>query len=131
MKKQAIALLSSLAMTAALALPSFAGAMGSVKSAVGAGAAFLIDVPEGIIVNSLYYCPKRAWKGMATAFGGNPSSDFGLCYLGQQAMGIGVGVPFGMVWGVPTGALAGAKHGLGTGWDKPFSGESFVVSEEK
>ena len=84
-----------------------------------------------MVVDGLYRMPKKFWHGLAVAFGDNPSSDFGLCFLGQQLMGITVGIPCGVVWGIPYGAIHGAKHGIGTGWDKPFSGESFCVSEEK
>jgi hypothetical protein len=131
--KTALTLLASFAVALGFAAPSIAdgGPVGSAKSAAGATTAFLVDVPEGVVVDSLYRCPKKAWHSLAVAFGDNPKSDFGLCYLGQQAMGVFVGVPCGIVWGVPYGAYHGAKHGLGEGWDKPFSGESYIVTEEK
>ncbi|HEY9776637.1 MAG TPA: hypothetical protein V6C81_22935 [Planktothrix sp.] len=130
--KTALTLLTSLALGLGFVAPSIAdGPMGSAKSAAGATTAFLVDVPEGIVVDSLYRVPKKCWHTLAVALGDNPSSDFGLCYLGQQLVGITVGVPVGVVWGVPYGALHGAKHGIGSGWDKPFSSESYIVTEEK
>jgi len=131
--KTALTLLTSFAVGCGFAAPSFAdgGPMNSAKSAAGATTALVVDVPEGIVVDSLYRCPKKCWHGLAVALGDNPRSDFGLCYLGQQLVGITVGVPVGVVWGIPYGALHGAKHGIGSGWDKPFSTESYIVSEEK
>lgn len=127
--KKALTLLSSLALVLGLAAPSYAD--GGPKGFVGAVAGFIIDVPQGIVVDGLYRVPKKCWHSMAVALGDNPSSDFGNCFVGQQLMGMFVGAPFGMVVGIPYGALHGAKHGIGTGWEKPFSTESFIVSEEK
>jgi hypothetical protein len=128
-KKTVLSLLTTAAIAVGFSAPALAD--GGPMGFAGATAGFLVDVPEGIVVDSLYRMPKKCWHGLAVAFGDNPSSDFGLCYLGQQAMGIFVGIPFGVVWGIPYGAIHGAKHGIGSGWDKPFSGESFCVSEEK
>jgi len=129
--KTALTLLASLAVVLGFSTPSFAdgGAMGSAKSFAGASSAFLVDVPEGALVDGLYRTPKKCWKGLAEAFGGN--TDHGLCWAGQQLVGLTVGVPFGVVWGIPTGAFHGGKHGISTGWDKPFSTESYIVTEEK
>lgn len=121
--KTAITLLATVAMALGVATPSFAGA----KGVVGAAVATVVDVPQAIVVDTLYYCPKKCWHHLAVALGDNPKSDFGNCFVGQNLVGAVVGVPFGMVWGVPSGFLRGAKHGMGTGYDKPFSGESFSV----
>ena len=58
-------------------------------------------------------------------FGSWLDSRWGTRYFGL--LGVSIGVPVGMVWGVPAGALRGAKHGMGTGWEKPFSTASVVV----
>lgn len=128
-KKTALALLTTAALALGFSAPSYAD--GGPLGLIGATAGFLVDVPEGIVVDSLYRVPKKCWHSLAVAFGDNPSSDFGLCYLGQQLVGITVGIPVGVIGGVPYGAVHGAKHGIHTGWEKPFSGESFCVSEEK
>jgi len=127
-KKTALTLLTSAALAFGVSAPSFADG-GGAKGALGATAGFIVDVPEGMVIDGLYRVPKKCWHGLAVAFGDN--SDFGLCYIGQQLVGITVGIPFGVCWGVPYGAIHGAKHGIGTGWDKPFSSDSFIVSEEK
>jgi hypothetical protein len=129
--KTALTLLTSLALALGFSAPSFAGVGDDVKGSAGVATAFVVDVPEGMVVDSLYRCPKKCWHSLAVAFGDNPSSDFGLCYLGQQLMGITVGIPVGVVWGIPYGALHGAKHAASSGWDKPFSTESYIVTEEK
>jgi hypothetical protein len=127
--KTALTLLTSLAITLGFSAPSFAD--GGPMGVAGATAGFLVDVPEGMVIDGFYRMPKKCWHGLAAAFGDNPSSDFGLCYVSQQLVGITVGIPFGVCWGIPYGAIHGAKHGIGTGWEKPFSGDSFCVTEEK
>lgn len=117
----AAAMVSLGTMTPALA---DGGPVSSAASLLGATTAFVVDVPEGILVDSLYYVPKKTSKSLATHFG----DEHGLL---QNIVGMTIGIPAGMVAGVPYGALHGAKHGLGTGWEKPFSTESYIVTEEK
>jgi len=108
--------LSALA-SLAIAAPCFAG----VKGVVGSGAAFLVDVPEGVIVDTAYKCPYKATKGLAEAFGDEKGWK-------QNIVGAVIGIPTGAVFGVPYGAICGGHHALTVGYDKPFSSESFVVS---
>ena len=131
MKNQVLTLLTAAAVAVGAALPSFADSsvLGGVGSFFGATTATFVDVPEGIIVDSLYRCPKKCWKSLAYHLGDN--HDQGLCWLSQNMMGIFVGIPVGVVWGVPYGAIHGGHHAWDTGWEKPFSTESFIVSEEK
>jgi hypothetical protein len=49
----------------------------------------------------------------------------------QIIVGTVIGVPTGAVFGVPYGAIAGARHALSVGYEKPFSAESFIVSNEE
>lgn len=122
MKKNAT-LLAVLA-TVGLAAPSFAdGALGTGKSVVGSTTAMIVDVPEGIIVDTAYKCPYRATKGLAEAFGDENGWK-------QNIVGALIGIPAGAVFGVPYGAVKGGYHAASVGWDKPFSGESFVVTNE-
>lgn len=111
--------LSTLA-SLAIAAPCFADG-GGVKGLAGASTAFLVDVPEGIIVDSAYKCPYRATKGLAEAFGDEKGWK-------QNIVGAMIGIPTGAVFGVPYGAICGGHHAITVGWDKPFSSESFVVS---
>jgi len=108
-----------------MATPSFAdgGPLGTGASLLGTGAAFLIDVPEGIVVDSLVKCPYKASKGLAEAFGDENGWK-------QNIVGTIIGVPTGFAFGIPYGAIAGGHHAFSVGWEKPFSAESFVVSNE-
>jgi hypothetical protein len=121
MKNKLILSVMAAALSLSVVLPALAEGPGSVFGSVSA---FTVDVPEGVIVDSLYNAPHAASKALAVAFG----DEHGLL---QNAVGVTIGVPVGVVWGIPYGALHGAKHGIGAGWDKPFSTDSYIVSDEK
>jgi hypothetical protein len=122
MKKSA-ALLGVLAVLS-VSTPSFAdGVLGTGKSLAGCGTAMLVDVPEGIVVDSMVKCPVKASKSLAAAFGDENGWK-------QKIVGSVFGVPAGAVFGVPYGAIKGGRHAASVGWDKPFSGESFIVSND-
>src|SRR5262249_25825174 len=107
------------------ALPSFADANGAVasgKSFLGLSTALVVDVPEGVGVNSLYYQPQKMAKRLIVAFG----DEHGFF---QHVAGIGMGWPAGLVWGVPAGIIYGGRHAWDAGWNKPFSTESYIVPE--
>jgi hypothetical protein len=123
MMKKSAALLAILA-TAAVSAPSFAdGILGTTKSVAGSGTAMLVDVPEGLVVDSLVKCPCKASKSLAAAFGDENGWK-------QRIVGAVFGIPSGAVFGVPYGAIKGGKHAASVGWDKPFSSESFIVTNE-
>jgi hypothetical protein len=104
--------------------PAFAdGIVGTGASLVGSTTALLIDVPQGAVVSSTVKVPYSATKGLAAAFGDENGWK-------QNIVGAVIGVPTGFVFGIPYGAIKGAKHALSVGWDKPFSAESFIVSNE-
>lgn len=126
MKNKAIAFLAAGAIFLGVASPSFAegGALGSVGSFFGAVTATIIDIPEGMIIDSLYRSPKKTWHNLAEAFGDEKGFQ-------QNVAGAAIGIPVGFAWGIPSGAIRGGKHGWGTGWEKPFSTESYIVSEDK
>lgn len=120
MKKSVLLTVASL-LALGTSTPSHANdAVNGVVSFVGSTAAMVVDVPQAMIVDSLYHQPVRVQRTLATHFGDEKG-------LQQNVVGALLGFPFGVVWGIPTGALRGAKHGLGTGWEKPFSTESFMV----
>lgn len=131
MKNKALMLLTSAALAVGAGMPALAddGPVHSMAQLAGASTALVVDVPEGMVVDGLYRVPKKCWKSLAYHLGDN--HDQGICWLGQQMVGMTVGVPVGVLWGIPYGALHGAKHGIGSGWDKPFSSESYIVTEEK
>ena len=83
----------------------------------------LIDTPEGVLYHSLWNCPKKTSHYLAESFGDENG-------LGQNLAGMVLGFPTGFLWGIPYGAIKGAKHGIGVGWEKPFSTESYLVMEE-
>ena len=122
MKKSAVllAVFATLGMSSA----SFAdGTLDTGKSFVGSSVAMVVDVPEGIIVNTLYKCPYKATKSLAETFGDENGWK-------QNIVGAVIGIPAGAVFGVPYGAVKGGQHAMSVGWDKPFSSEAFVVSNE-
>ncbi len=124
MKKFSSAAFLALA-SLSFACPSFAdgGVMGAGKSYLGSATALFIDVPEGALVNSVYKCPMKASHSLAGAFGDENGWK-------QRIVGTCIGVPCGAVFGVPYGVVKGGQHALSVGWEKPFSVDSFVVSNE-
>lgn len=121
MKKKSV-LLSLACVLSMSATPAMAAdnALGSIASFFGSATALVIDVPQGIIVDSLWRVPLATQRTLAEHFGDEKGFQ-------QNVAATVLGVPYGVVVGVPRGALRGAKHGLGTGWEKPFSTESFIV----
>lgn len=122
MKKNSLVFAVTCALAVGTALPSFAadGALGSVASFFGSTTATVIDVPQGVLIDSMWRVPRQTEKALAEKFGDENGFE-------QNVVASIIGIPVGMVWGVPVGFLRGAKHGLGTGWEKPFSSESFIV----
>lgn len=108
------------------AAPSYAAdnALGDIASFFGSTAAVIFDVPQAIVIDSLWRVPLKTERALAEKFGDEKGFE-------QNVVATVIGVPVGMVWGVPAGALRGAKHGMGTGWEKPFSTESFIVGLEE
>lgn len=120
MKKSIVLTIASL-IAIGTATPSYANdAVNNVASFIGSTAAMIVDVPQGILVDSLWHMPMKTQHALAEKFGDENG-------LEQNVVGAIIGIPVGMVWGVPEGALRGAKHGLSTGWEKPFSTDSFLV----
>jgi len=116
----------TVAALALVALTSFTPAFadgGGIKGAVGAGAAMLIDVPEGVVTDAGFKCPWHFSRGLAGAFGDENGWK-------QVIVGTTLGIPSGFLFGIPYGAFSGAHHALTVGNEKPFSSESFIVSNE-
>lgn len=114
------------ALTLGMAAPSFADddPVDNMVKFMGVTTATVIDVPQGIVVDSLFRVPYKCQRTLAEHFGDEKG-------LGQNLAGIVLGVPVGFLWGIPYGALHGAKHAFSKGWEKPFSTESYIVTEEK
>ncbi len=125
MKNKVLTTIAAAAVAVGFALPSYAeGMMDSGKSFVGTSTALVIDIPEGVALNSLWYQPKKISKRLAVAFGDENG-------LGQRLAGFAIGIPTGIVWGVPAGAIYGGRHAWDAGWEKPFSTESYIVPESE
>lgn len=126
MNKKFLTTLVASAITMGTALPSFAGdsSLDDFASLAGTSAALVIDVPQAMVVDTLWWSPLHAQRSLSGHFG----DDKGLM---QNVAAFVIGVPWGMVWGVPSGALRGAKHACSVGWDKPFSTESFMVISQE
>jgi hypothetical protein len=125
MKKLGFLTLAAL-ITMGTATPSFAdGAVHSVCGLAGSTVATVIGVPEGIVVDCLWRMPLKTWHGLADKFGDEHGFE-------QNVVGAVIGIPVGFVWGIPEGAIRGGRHGMTTGWEKPFSTDSFIcVQDEK
>lgn len=125
MNKKPWILLVASALFAGGALPSYAdGKLGDVGSLLGSVTATIIDIPEGILVDSLYRMPLKTTRALADKFGDENGFQ-------QNVVGGLIGIPVGFLWGIPYGAIHGGRHGMTVGWDKPFSTESYIVTEEK
>ncbi len=122
MRKTALVLSLASALAVGVNSPSFAGdsGLGKIASFFGSVTATVIDVPTAMVVDTLYRVPLKTEHSLAEKFGDEKGFQ-------QNVAATVIGVPVGMVWGVPAGFLRGAKHGIGTGWEKPFSTESFLV----
>lgn len=122
MRKTALVFSIASFMAFGAATPSYADGkgLGSIASFFGSITATAFDVPTAVVVDSLWRVPLKTEHALAEKFGDEKGFQ-------QNVAASVIGIPVGMVWGVPAGALRGAKHGLGTGWEKPFSTESFLV----
>jgi len=121
--KKTVLMTAACAISLGMATPSYANdALHGIASFFGSTTAAIVDIPEGILVDSLYRMPLKTERALADRFGDDKGFE-------QNVAGAVIGIPVGFVWGIPEGALRGCKHGLGTGWDKPFSTDSFLVYE--
>jgi hypothetical protein len=123
MRKTALVLSIASALTLGASAPTFAAddkGLGSIASFFGSITAVCFDVPTAMVVDTFWRVPLKTERTLAEKFGNEKGFQ-------QNVAATVIGVPVGMVWGVPAGFLRGAKHGMGTGWEKPFSTESFLV----
>jgi hypothetical protein len=124
MKRQLLLVLAACTVLVGLVRPAVAGVMGDVAGVFGASTAVVVDAPEGLLLGSLWRCPKHYSHSLAEAFG----DEHGL---GQKVAGGLIGVPYGVVVGIPVGTIQGTRHGWTSGWDKPFGKDSFIVPDEE
>lgn len=126
MRKISLVLTLASVLGLGVSAPSYADSdgLGSIASFFGSTTAMLVDIPQGVAIDTLYRSPKNAWHALAGHFGDEKGFQ-------QNVAGAIIGIPVGAVWGVPAGFFRGAKHGLGSGWEKPFSTESFIVGLEE
>jgi hypothetical protein len=126
MNKKSLVLVAATLMSFGIATPSHAenGILNNVLSLFGSVTATIVGVPEGILVDSLYRMPLKTTKVLAEKFGDEKGFQ-------QNVAGAVIGIPVGFVWGIPYGAVRGGRHGMTTGWEKPFQTESFIVSSDE
>jgi hypothetical protein len=126
MRDKLLVLMATCVASLGLATPSFAAsdAVKDIASLGGTSTALVVDVPEGMVVDSLYRAPKKTASYLADKFG-DPKG------LSENLVGALIGFPVGFAWGLPYGAIHGGRRAFSTGWEKPFSTESYLVSEEK
>jgi hypothetical protein len=123
MKSRPLSVAALALMALSFSMPAFADG-GGVMGAAGSSTAMLIDVPQGIVVDSAVKCPYKASRSLADTFGDENGWK-------QMIVGTIIGIPTGFVFGIPYGAIAGGRHAMSVGWDKPFSVDSFIVSNEE
>lgn len=125
MKKSVLLSLAAL-LVAGVTTPCYANdVVNGVASLCGSTAATIVGVPEGILVDSLWRMPLKTWHAIADKCGDEHGFQ-------QNVVGAAVGIPVGFLWGIPEGAIRGGHHGMTTGWEKPFSTDSFLcIQEEK
>ena len=130
MKKKFLALMTAGLLAASVSSPAFADAdtpLGAVGALLGSSTATVVGVPEGILYHSLWNCPLKTTQYLVDAFGGGTTAG---ARVDQVIVGSLIGIPTGFLWGIPYGAVRGGTHGMTTGWEKPFSTESYIVVEE-
>lgn len=130
MKNKLIAIMTVVMMAATMASPALAAddtPLGQVGGLLGATTATIIDVPEGILYHSLYNCPLKTTQYLIDAFGGGATT---AARVDQAIVAGAIGIPVGFLWGIPYGAIRGGTHGMTTGWEEPFSTNSYIVIEE-
>lgn len=130
MKKKLLALMTAGILAASITAPAMADdstPLGAVGSLLGSTTATIVDVPEGILYHSLYNCPLKTTQYLVEAFGGGAT---GGARFDQLVVSSVIGIPVGFLWGIPYGAIRGGTHGMTSGWEKPFSTESYIVIEE-
>lgn len=127
-KKLASSLMLALALVGTVVAPSFAGE-DTFKNIVqvpvrllGSGVSTVIGVPEGATKHGV----KGAMMSTKWVAGklGNEDGQY------QTWTGAIVGGPFGLVGGAAYGMFDGAWHGMKTGYEKPFTKESFTYKDE-
>jgi hypothetical protein len=89
---------------------------------IGSGVGSVIGVPEGMV--------KDGVRGamMSTKWMANKLGDEDGTY--QTIAGAVLAAPFGIVGGSAYGSFDGVWHGCKTGYEKPFSKDSFTFKEE-
>ena len=112
-----------------IGIPSFAGD-DTVRSVVqfpvratGCGLSTVLGAPLGATRDSVRG-GQAAAKFVAKTLG-NEDGDM------HMLVGYAAGGPFGVIGGATCGSVKGLVHGFKTGYDKPFSKDSFTFKEEQ
>lgn len=89
---------------------------------LGSATGTVIGVPEGAVKDGVKGA-QMATKWVATKLGDDDGTY-------QTWAGAILGAPFGIVGGAAYGTFDGAVHGVKTGYNKPFSKDSFTFKDE-
>jgi hypothetical protein len=127
-KKLASSLVLAVAMLGTLVAPSYADDDTFKKVAqfpvklLGSGVATAVGMPEGAVKDGVKGS-KMSTKWVAKKLGDEDGTF-------QTWTGAVLGGPVGIAGGAAYGIFDGAVHGAKTGWEKPFSKDSFTFKEE-
>jgi hypothetical protein len=128
-KKLASSLMLASVLVGSLVAPSYADDETTFQKIVflpvrlvGSGTGTVLGVPLGVAKDGIKGYRKSS-KWVANKLG-NEDGD------GQNIVGMIVGGPFGALGGSIYGVPDGAWHGMKSGFDKPFSKDSFTFKDE-
>lgn len=129
LKKLASSFILASTLVGSLVLPSYAGDDDTFKSIVlipvrvlGMGVGTTVGVPLGAVKDGV----KGARQSSKWVAGKLGNEDAGV----PQFFGAVIGGPVGLVGGGAYGTFDGAWHGMKTGYEKPFSKDSFTFKDE-
>ncbi len=128
-KKLAASFMLASALVGAMVLPTFAADDDTFQSIVffpvrllGAGTGTLVGIPEGAVKDGVKGA-QQATKWVAGKLGDEDGTY-------QTWFGAILGGPFGILGGSAYGTFDGGWHGMKTGYEKPFSKDSFTFKDE-
>lgn len=128
-KKLAASFMLASALVGTMVLPTFAADDDTFQSIVffpvrllGAGAGTLVGIPEGAVKDGVKGA-QQATKWVAGKLGDEDGTY-------QTWAGAIFGAPFGILGGSTYGTFDGGWHGMKTGYEKPFSKDSFTFKDE-
>jgi hypothetical protein len=133
-KKLATSFMLASALVGALVLPTLAASTATSSDdtfqnivffpvrVVGSSVGFAVGVPLGAVKDGVKGA-MMSTKWVAGKLGNEEGTP-------HQIIGAVVGAPFGIAGGAAYGTFDGGWHGITTGYEKPFSKDSFTFKDE-